>query len=160
MATFDAVPEQEHATRIGNSQIVALNGNRLPQPLDTLDLSPGKHAVTVQFEWPDGGTAEAELAIPVVANRRYTTLYWPYPPDVRDEIAPVRPLAVEPTGSEADAFLLAAFFATRAVEESAKYAAFKHRARKFSRNHAQYADIVVISSHQPEGIVCMKRVTP
>jgi hypothetical protein len=160
MAIFDAVPEKKHATRICKPQIVALNGRRLIRPARSLELNPGDQEVTVQFEWPDGGTTETDVVVPVVADRRYSVRYWPYPHDMIDATAPVRPLAVEPTGSEADIFILAGFLATRAVEESAKYAAYKGRAFKDSRKPATHADIAVISSYQPEGVVCMKRVTP
>ena len=159
MAFFDGVPYKEHATRVGGSKIVAVNGDRLSRPAAGIDFKPGEHRVTMQFHWPQGGEEEAELEFPVVAGRRYTIRYWPHPPDYSkrfnsdftDDDIPV-------SGSEADIFLVPAAFGLLTTIETAKYGAHRAQVAKDQRRHAEYVDIVVISSHAPEGVVCRERV--
>lgn len=166
MASFDAVPKKEHRSRIGSSQIVALNGNRLRRPARKIVLRPGENRVTVRFDWPHGGTAETELTIPAVAERHYSLSYHPYPVDKIDGYTDARPFNhINPANLGADplsaAFVTAYYssaFALRAAEQTSKVAAYKARGVKDARKRADYTDIYVISSYQPEGIVSEKRV--
>jgi hypothetical protein len=158
MATFDSVPKKELANGITGSRVVRLNGKQLRHPTRSLDLHPGTNTITVEFEWPSGGSATADLALSVVEGRKYSLGYYPFPWAKIDGMSGARPLH-DMSGMDVGAALyLPVAVATRTAEQTAKFGALATRRAKEERRHIEYTDIVVISSSRPEGVVCRQRV--
>lgn len=156
-AVIDARPDSDKTHRIGDIQLVSVNGKGVRGTRSV--IQPGLNTVKTRFRWPQGGVGEVDLRFYATPGTVYDINFDEYPPTGKFKGGAGNTI-MNGFGSSGDPYMA---FVAAMVAPVAVVVHTGERMTNYSATHGQavtYIDLSVIAHQSSQGTVRHVRAYP